>query len=319
MQRLIYSLSGQVLTHVPDVRRASATWALEDLRHDVDSASRILASGSSNVDATSTTTTAAVGPDQDDPRGGPVASSAGFVVGGTYEMVAANAAGDRELVTVAGAPSGALRFEHPLIGEYPTGSTIRGITLTTGAIPTPVVSDENRVQADWPMRLVWTYPDGSRAQEGVRLVREDRSDQLVAQVTSDVRDLFPDLDTRMQRHGRDTLAPTVRLVLRIFRADMLGRGLLVEQVLAGDKGRWCLVWRTLWHLARLGNAPQAEIGATFGGSATDWSEYCKGEYERAWHSLTIGEGGPEVLVIEPMSSTAPASHDTTYRLVIGEL
>ena len=317
MQRLIYNLSGQTLSHVPDVRRASATWVLEDLLVGIDSAARTLDSGSVNVDAATEATTAEAGPQTADPREVTVASTAGFVVGTTYEIVSVEGAGDRELVVLAGlATNASLRFEHPLIGTYPSGSTVQGITLTTAAIINAVVQNEQIMQDDRPMRIVWTYPDGSRAQEAIRLVRDDRGDLLIAPVVDIVRTWFPDIDTRMTKHGRDTLVPIVRLFLRQFRTDMLGRGELIEGFLTGDKGLFALAWRVLWHLAQSGNTPSTD---TYNNGATEWKTYCKGEYERYWHALTIGEGGKEVVKIEPTTATAPASHDVTYRAVIMEL
>lgn len=317
MQRLTYNLTGQVLTHVPDVRRASATWVLEDLRYAAGETARELDSGSATLDSATEDTTAAAGPTTSAPRQLTVASTSGFVVGTTYEIVSASGNGDRELGILAGTPSGALLMEHPLIGTYPTGSTVRGITLTTGALDSTVLQDEERMQSDWPMRVVWTYPDGTRAQEAVRLVRETATDLLIHRVIADLRDLFPDIDTRMQRHGRDTLRPQVQLQLRSMRADFLARGVRQEELLTGEKGHWALVWRTLWHLARLGNSPMGD-GLT-GSSAADWANYCKAEWERRWLALTVGEGGPEVVKLDRVDATAPASEDRTYRTVIGEL
>lgn len=317
MQRLIYNLTGQALTHVPDVRRTSATWVLEDLRYAAGESARELDSGSATLDAATEATTAAAGPTTATPRQLSVASTAGFVVGTTYEIVSASGEGDRELGVLAGAPSGVLLLEHPLIGEYPSGSTIRGITLTTGALDSAVLQDEDRVQQDWPMRVVWTYSDGTRAQEAVRLVRETASDLLVGRVLVDLRDLFPDIDTRLQRHGRDTLRPHVALQLRSMRADFLSRGIRHEELLTGERGHWALVWRVLWHLARLGNSPQGD--GPSGASSTEWAAYCKAEYERRWLGLTVGEGGPETVKLERVDQTAPASEDRTYRTIIGEL
>lgn len=315
MQRLIYNLTGQTLTHVPDARRASATWRLEDLLRDVSDGDRLLDDGSVNVDTATEAITADAGPTEVDSRSVSVASTTGFVVGHTYEIVSAT--GDRELVRLSGLVTDAdLVFEHALLGTYPSGSTVRGVELVTAAIDPLVLQDEQRVVGDWPMRIVWTYPDGSRYQEGVRIVREDRHDQLVAAVIRDIRDTFPDVDTRMERHGRDTLMPHVSVALRQFRGDLLTRGIRAEELLAGDKAHWAIVWRVLWHLARLGNAPATGDGSP---TATEWAEYCRAEYEKFWQSLMVGQGGPEVLPIEPVSSTAPASTDDTYRRVIMDL
>ena len=51
----------------------------------------------------------------------------------------------------------------------------------------------------------------------------------------------------------------------------------------------------------------------------EWATYCKGEHERFWLSLTVGQGGPDVIVVEPTTSTAPSSVDSTYRRTIMDL
>lgn len=317
MQRLIYNLTGQTLSHAPDVRRASATWVLEDLLLSLGTAARTLDSGSINVDSATEAITAAAGPQAADPREVTVASTTGFVVGTTYEIISSEGEGDRELVVLAGlATNASLRFEHPLIGTYPSGSTVRGITLTTGAILAAVLQNESLVEQDRPMRIRWTYPDGTHYQEAVRLVRDDRGDLLVAPVFDFIRTWFPDIDTRANRHGRDTLAPLIRSFVRVFRVDLLGRGEKLEEVLAGEKSLLALAWRVMWHLAQQGNTPSTD---TYNSGATEWKTYCKEQYERYWHAMTIGPGGPETVKIEPTTSTAPASTDATYRSVIMEL
>lgn len=319
MQRLIYNLTGQTLTHIPDTRRATATWRLEDLLRDIDDSARLLDDGSVSVDAATEAITAEAGPTETNPRRVTVASTTGFVVGHWYEIVSATAGGDLERVKLAGIETNAaLTFEHPLIGTYPSSSTVQGVELVTAAIDAAVVQLERRVQQDEPMRIVWTYPDGYRYQEAVRLVRDSSDDRTITAIVDDVRGMFPDIDTRMQRHGRDTLIPHARMVIRQIRTDLLTRKLVAENYLAGDKAHWVTVWRLLWHLARLGNAPSTG-DAGVGVSANDWAAYCKGEYERYWHALTAGEGGPETIVTDPVSVTSPSSTDTTYRRVIMEL
>lgn len=312
MQRLVYNLTGQTLTHVPDVRRATATWVLEDLLRSTTDAARTLDSDSASVDAATEVLTADAGPTEEDPRSLLMASTSGFVVGHTYELAGVD--GEREAVQVVGVEATELHLAHPLLGTYPAGSTIRGLELVTSAIADAVVQNEQRVQGDWPMRIVWTYPDGSRFHEAVRLVREDRHDLLVTAIAADISDQFPDVRTRLVHHGRQTLEPHIRVMLRQIRADLLSRGIRAEELLTGDKGHWVAVWRVLWHLARMGDAPGS--GPT---TAAEWATYCKGEYERCWHALTVGEGGHEVVHVETVSSTAPASTDLTYRRVIQDL
>lgn len=310
-QRLIYNVTGQTMRHVPDAYQASISWALQDLTLDVDNAARTLDSGTAAVDTTTEVITAAAGPGTANPRLLTMASTTGFAVGTTYQIV--SPAGESELFECSGITTDAsILARLPLLSSYPVGSTIRGITCTTAAVLAAVVQDELRVQADEPMRVVWTYADGTRKQEQVRLVRENGSDLFIAAVSADLRDIFPDLDTRMSYAGRETLSPHIRTVIRQFRADALERGEAIEEWLTGEQGHWAVVYRTLLHLAMLGNVPGNV-------DAREFKDYCKSEYTKRWTGLISGEGGREVLKIEPVSVTAPASDDTTYRRVIAEL
>jgi hypothetical protein len=100
-----------------------------------------------------------------------------------------------------------------------------------------------------------------------------------------------------------------------LRAMLLDRKIRIEEWLVGDQGHFALVWRTLWHLAQLGNKPGGDDQL----DPTAWAEYCKGEFDRFWGALTIGEGGAEVGVLEPHNDVINSTTDQTYRKVFGEL
>lgn len=310
-QRLVYNVTGQTISHVPGTYQATIAWVLQDMTLDVDTAARTLDSGTAAVDTASESTTAAAGPGQANPRLMTVASTTDVAIGTSYQIVAPS--GESEIFECSGLTTNtSILSRLPLFGTYASGSTIRGITCTTAAILAAVVQDEQRVQADEPMRIVWTYADGTRNQEQVRLVRENGADLFVAAIATDLRDIFPDLDTRMTHHGRETLSPHIRTTIRQFRSDALERGEAIEEWLTGEQGHWAVVWRTMLHLAMLGNIP-ANV------DAREFKDYCKSEYTKRWIGLTSGEGGREVLKLEPVSVTAPGSNDTTYRRVIAEL
>lgn len=309
--RLRYNETGQTLSHVSQPRQATVTWALEDLRYTDSSASRTLDSGTAVVDSATEVTTAAAGPGQANPRLLSVASTTGFSVGTTYEVVSTT--GESELVRLAGLVTDtSLIVEHPLMAAYPLGSTVRGVTHTTAAILASVLQDETRMRSDYPMRVVWTYASGVHRQEQVRLVRDDNADAMVDKVIEDCRDVFPDLDTRQAYHGRNVMAPHVRAVIRQFRADALEKGIDVERWLTGEQGHWAVVWRTLHHLAKIGNVPANVEPSVF-------ADYAGSEYQKRWNGLTVGEASKEVLEIEPVTGTASGSDSTVYRAVIMEL
>jgi hypothetical protein len=325
-QRLRYDLTGQVLRHVPKVRQATGDWVLEDmLRSDTDAA-RILDSGTNvAVDTATQATTAAAGPSTASPRSIAMTDTSGFVPRhdiesgepvAMYEIVHVTT-GEVERFTLAVVLTNtALVATAPLRGASPVGSTVRGVELVTAAIDSAVLQDEQRMQGDWPMRMTWTFPDGSQFRELVRLVRSPGGHDLnVDRALADILLLFPDASTRMLYNGRDTLPGHVRVTVRAMRADALGLDIDFENWLTGEQGHWALVWRTLWHLAKLGNAPGGDSRM----DPREWGDYCKDEYEKRWNGLTIGEAGPEVLEVDPVSDTASSSSSTEYRRILTEL
>lgn len=319
-QRLRYNVTGQVLRHVPGARQATADWVLEDLFSSADGSSRTLDSGTGvAVDAATESLTAAAGPATADPTLLTVASTTGFSVRtdrdgrpvSRYEIV--DAAGRGERFTLAGVTTNAsLHTLEPLTRSYAaTGCTIRGVELTTSSILASVLQDEQLMLQDRPMRVVWTYANGFRAQEQVRLIRDDAIDISQDAVVADIREQFPDVATRMLYQGRDTLPGHVRSWIRNLRAMALGRKIQLEQWLTGEQGHWAVVWRVLWHLAMLGNRPAPATG-----NEREWADYCKSEFEARWLALTIGDGHSESMKLEPTEATAATSHDTEYRAVI---
>lgn len=317
VQRLNHNVTGQTMRHRPGTRQASVAWTIEDLRYTIGTAARTLDSGTALVDTATEATTAAAGPGQANPRLLTVASTAGFTVSTErvpqwYEIV--SAAGEREHFELAGLTTNtSLLTKQPLIGTYASGATVQGVMHVTAAILASVLQNEALVEQDPPMRVLWVYADGTRHQEQLRIVREDASDILSAAVLADVRDLFPDIDTRISYQGRDTLPAFVRSTIRQLRASMLDRREKLEEWLTGEQGHWAVVWKTLMHQAKMGNFP----ASTDNGVA--WMKYCSEEFSARWSALTIGEGGTEVVKVEPVTGTAPSADDVTYRRVIQEL
>ena len=312
--RLNYNVTGQTLRHVPATQQATIAWSLEDLRYDYGNASRVLDSGTTSVDTATESTTAAAGPSQANPRLITMASTAGFTVGtierpNFYEIVGTS--GREPFIIDAVSTNVSITTRHPLIGTYASSSTVQGLMHTTAAILAAVLQDEDRAISDYPMRVVWAYADGLRHQEQVRIVRDNASDLFVAQIVADCRETFPDLDTRSTYHGRDVITPWARSMIRQYRADALEKRIKIEEWLGGEQGHWAVVWRTLYHLARLGNVP-ANV------DPREWAEYCRGEYTRRWDGLVVGLAGSEVLKQESVSGTA-ASEPLDYRPIFGEL
>ncbi len=317
-QRLIYNLTGQVLRHVPGARQTGATWVLEDLLYGAGETGRTLDSGTATLDAASQALTAAAGPSRTSATEVSIAATAAFVPRAdrngdpiaTFEIVDASGVGEH-VVVVGVTTNQTLHLRDPLTRDYPaTTSTIRGIELSTAAISASVVQDENRMHGDWPMRIVWTYADGHRYQEQVRLLRDDAIDISRDAVVREIRTLFPDVATRMAYNGNDTLPGHVGSMIRLLRADALGRSIRLEEFLAGEQGHWAVVYRTLWHLAMLGNAPAQS------GDPTAWATHCKAQFESRWLGLVVGEAGREVVELDGATATASSSDASEYREIL---
>lgn len=308
MKQLRYAVSGQTLSHTPLVRVASADWVLEDLWFSIGSSQRTLASGTGVVPASlSVTTDAAVGPSQANARRIPVASTTGLAVGGTYSVVAPS--GEWELFEVVGVVTNDyVTAKLPVIGAYPTGSTILAHALTTDVIPLNAVNDEGRLQRDEPLRIVWTYGDGQVVQEQVRLVRHTTGEHDLSRVVADVPRVFADVGTQVEHHGRSILPDQAVLALEQLRALMLTKGMKDEQVLLGEQGHWALVWRVVRNLAKTGVHPQnvpVEV----------WIEHADNEFASAWDHLTIGTTGKGTVELDQATDTATATEGYTYRTI----
>jgi hypothetical protein len=308
MQRLS-PVTGQTLRHHAGTYQASIVWTLEDVRLELESPV-VLATGTAAVDAATEATTGVAGPTTANARSIEVASTTGFVISTerapvVYEIFSGDT-GTREQFEVAAIDTDDfLIVDPPLSCTYPVGSTIRGLTHITAAIPDAVLFSAERLEGDWPMLVRWAYADGARFTEQVRLVRDPESDMFVTAIVRDVLRVFPDMGTRFEHYGRDVTSPIVRAVIRQIRADALGRGMKLEALLTGDQGHWLAVWRTLVHLANLGNLPGNV-------DATDWITYCKGEYDKRWNALTLGYDKAEVLATNA-AGVASSSDGVTFR------
>lgn len=308
MQRLA-PVTGQTLRHAASSYQSSITWTLEDVRLELG-APVVLATGAAAVDPAAEVTTGVAGPTTANARSIEVASTTDFAVSTerapVFYEIASGDTGTREQFEVAAIDTDDfLITKTPLSCVYPIGSTIRGLTHVTTAIPDLVLLDADRLEGDWPMRVVWAYADGLRHTEQVRLVRNPESDMFVTAIVADILDVFPDMGTRFEHYGRDVVSPIVRTVIRQVRADALGVGMKLESLLFGDQGHWLAVWRTIVHLANLGNFPGYV-------AATDWTAYAKGEYDKRWNALTMGFDKAEVLETNA-AGVAVSSDGTSYR------
>ncbi len=295
VHRLLFGVSGQTLTHTP-ARRQAVTWVLEDLTVGEQEVDRVLGQGSIAAPFAGAITTRESGP------------STGFsdrlftptsVEPGEMLRVTSSDTGVSELVTVAGAVSGQyLTTTHRLTTHYPAGSSVERLRVETASIPDEVVSDRERLQHHEPMRVVWTLvDDGERHQEQVYLVRASHGDIDVPRVLQTVRKLFPDIDTRFD--NVHDLEGIVAVQAEGIQTKLRSLGMPTERFLAGDEGRFALAYRSLRHIAALGNSPgNVEL--------TTWVDYLDREYEGVFADLTSGADTNETQHPEPIDDIQPA-------------
>ncbi len=295
VHRLLLGQSGQTLSFTPPTRQA-ADWVLEDMTVGEQQADRTLASGSIAAPSSSTPTTQESGPTT--PYMDRVFAPVSARIGEMLRITSAET-GASELVTVHGVRAGQyLTTFVPLTTWYPQASMVERLEVTTLAIPDEVVNDRDRVQHRKPMRVVWTLEDGSRHQEQVYLVRSDHGDIDVPGVMKKIHRLWPDISTRMEHHGKEVLEPIVSVLGDELLSDLRSRNIPAEDFLVGDAGQFALAYKTLMHLAAMGNRPGNQVG-------DEWDEHLENSYKAKFADLVSGRDGKDTQQTEPHDDTVP--------------
>lgn len=281
MHEVLFEGGARVLSHVPPSRVASATAQIEDLTEPDDGADRfILASGAATVDSYSTTSTAAAGAGQLDPR---VVTHAGATAaaGVPYEITAPD--GRHELFVAEATTATTLRSAVPLSGAYPSGSTVRGVQLTC-TFPAPAAADADLFDANPPIRVRWSYTaaDGTtwRVDELVRLVRGTSSARHLGAVELDLRQTKAEI-VRLLGPQASALRNLVASVARRLTADLRGKGIEPDLYFAGDEGFELLKQACVLEIAEDGIAP-ANV------EATGYAALQAQKFARMWMQATRG-------------------------------
>lgn len=282
--------------------QASATWEVHDLTTTRGSSGYVLASGAATVDTLARSPSAAAGPGTANPRRVAFDDTTGIEVGRPYLL---EEDGRSELVEVAGLSADAyIDLRHPLVGTYSEAAVLQGLRLTA-ALPDSIAATQRFVDFEEPLRIVWTFADGSRWQQQLRVVREDNSDYDKPAVVAKVRTLFPNIHAALPRDVADPLGDLVDAMHQMVRADTLADGEAPEQLLHGDQGQWVLVWAALHHLAMQGVAPGSEN--------TDldrWTRHCEQQLARYTGKTRIGLAGHRTAHIDRTSGSSPTADPT---------
>jgi hypothetical protein len=297
MHEVLYGGGAQALVHVPPVRVASATVAVEDLTEPDDGADRfIVASGAATLDSYSVTITAGAGPAEANPR---LLTHAGATatVGRTYAIEAAN--GQTELFVCDGATATTITSKTPLTGSYATGATVRGVQLSVD-FPALAAADEDLFEGDPPVRATWTYTAAGtlhKVAELVRLVRNKSSQRSLGRVETELRARWEELVKQLPNHS-NALRDIVRGCADRLDARLRGRGMDAEALLSGSLGFELLLQRVVLHLAECGYHPATRDAQLF-------VEAQDREFARLWESLTVGRSTEGAADVNRESDTAP--------------
>jgi hypothetical protein len=302
---LRFEETARSVTITPPSPVASATWEVHDLTRTVTDVDYVVASGVGAVDGAGEVLTVDAGPQTANARRLSMASTAGFASGGTYLI--SDTGGSETIEVIELATDSYLALRHPLAGTYTTANLaqVQGLTITA-ALPDSIAADLEHVDFDEPLRIVWTFTDGSKHQQQIRVVRQDESDQDLTGVAAGVRKLFPDVHTRIERDGRSTLADTIAEIYQDHRAVLLADGDDPSKTLHGEQGQRILVWATLVHLAAQGNAPGQD-------DPTVWLEHCSGQLKRIEGNTRRGPAGKHTLAVLPRTESAHGSQDPNPR------
>lgn len=311
MHEVLYGGGAQALVHIPPVRVASATVAVEDLTQPDDGADRfIVASGAATVASYNITITADAGAAEANPR---LMTHAGTtaVVGTTYAIEAAN--GQSELFVCDGATATTITSKSPLTGNYATGATVRGVQLSVD-FPALAAADEDLFDGDPPIRVTWTYTAAStlhKVAELVRLVRDKSSQRSLGRVETELRSRWPELVKLIPPHS-GALRDVIRGSADRLDARLRGKGLDPERLLAGGLGFELLLQRVVLHLAESGYHPATRDAQLF-------VEAQDREFARLWESLIVGRSAEGAADVDRESDTAVrgSSKKTRSPWVIG--
>lgn len=298
VQRVLYGEAGQSLRHVPPERVSSATYQIEDLEYDAEDAGRILASGSATVDSLSLTTNAAAGDGENDPTEIGVSSTTGATAGNTAVIVAAD--GSFELFEIAAVTSGShLHARHPLVGLYPSGSSVLGVQLSA-SVPASVYDEEEYVEMEEGLRVVWEYTIGGRlrkAQQQIRVVYQDEADVELGEIDLLCRRHYPDIVDRVE--NPDQIRGWIGLARQRIYGQFRARNTRPEQVLGGDELNFAILYLAMKIAAENGVAPRGQD------SPEAFREQMHMEYRAIVARYLTGKMGAETLDLDRISNSSP--------------
>lgn len=296
-QRVYFEKGEQTLVHVPhragaSVLVASGTYQIVDTRYSIDADEHVIvvAGTAATVDATSTALTAAAGRNAQDRRALSLASTAALVVGSQYRLEAAT--GQAELVTIAAVTSATLaRTTRETRGEYPTGSTLRGVECRA-LFPAGPAADEDNLDAEaWI--VVWTFPGMPPIREPINL---ERGEEAQLATLDDLARLDPTIS--IVGGERYDAAAALATAHQDFRADLSMSGASEADVLTGPLGREAVKYRAAHLVMSHDDNPISERKA---------AAY-QARYQEIRAALIVGSKKPGVVSLDKATQQARTSN-----------
>jgi hypothetical protein len=301
--RVYYGKGEQAIRTVPHrsgrpVRVASATFGIFDARYGEDNADHVLVAAGTvaTLDTASTTTTGLAGRRATDRRVINVASSTGFTAGRRYLIEGAD--GRAELVRIVAVASGtALLAAAEILGDYATGSTLRGVEVAA-TFPALAADDEDNLDG-MPWIVAWSFPDLPPLREPIHL---ERGEELQLATLDDL----VLLDPMLAHVGGDRVEPSLALAQahRDFRTDLALAGANEADILAGPIGRDAVTYLAAHHALKSSNDESARRRA----------EDYKARYQELRTALQVGRDKPEVVALDREQQSRTTNPAALFRM-----
>lgn len=250
MNAILHDQGDQTVFHTPrspDGRVhyvSSATYRIIDTRYGEDDGNHEVATGTATPGSFSTTTDAAAGPLQSDPKLVPVAATTNAATGRTVLLEESD--GQREALVIEKIASGvSVSARGELRKNYTSGATVRDVELQV-TFPSAEAADDTVLGGDYIITFEYTL-------EGQKILATERRE--IGRYTSgspitvqDVVDFWPGLE----RQASDNLERAVRAAWREAQAKLVRAGdALPQRVLQSEHIKVALVkgalhWALRW-------------------------------------------------------------------------
>jgi|GEM_PF-3657419 len=272
MHRVVFGEGDQTLYWAPvdlegrPVRPGTVTYSLVDLRVAQSDATRVLGSGAASYAGGDTTSSAAAGPAQADPKLVAVSSATGFVVGRMAEILEAGQWERFELADIAGSNLYATR---DLRADYSAGATVRGAEATA-TFPGTEADDELEVEDEGSRyQLSWLYDHGGRSYVVPQAVWLDRYSVVPFIDQRDILRVYP----RMTQRAGDLITPAIAGATEDFVARLATANIDSRQYRGSILARVAVRAKALAYLFEWGRtADDLEVAGRF---RDDFDRHCE--------------------------------------------